>query len=201
MRWGRAPGGEVAQLGIPALTAIDAALLFKAPSKNPPAIDSMEDLIAKTPQVVASDLLATKQAQLNLTKSTLLSIPGPTHPLHQAATAMLPRQEAEVSKLLKQTPAAKVQIEQLKTARHSQVQARTAWEQKAASRKEKAAARTKKQLDHIDKVMAELAARNADIVKQAGINEQAWATHHASRASSWNAVIAKLDARNAVIAS
>jgi len=188
-------GDELAQLGIPAFATIDVALLFKAPPKNPPAVDSMEDLIAKTPQVVASDLLATKQAQLNVTKSILASIPDPDHPLHQAATAMLPQQEAEVSKLLKQTPATKVQIEQLKTARQSQVQARTAWEQKEASGKEKAAARMARQLDHIDKMVAELTARKAAITQQAGINEQAWATHHALRASSWDAMFAKFDTR------
>jgi len=189
-------GDEIAQLGVPGPVEIDVALLFKAPPKDPPAVDSMEDLLAKTPQVAASDLLASRQARRDTTKSLFALIrDDPTHPMFKATEEELQRQEAEVAKLLKATPSAQVQIEQLKTARQSQIQARTAWEQKAVVGKEKAAARRQRQVEYIDKVIAELAARKVAISEQAVLNERAWAAFHTSRATSWNALIAKFDGK------
>ena len=180
-------------LGLFEIKDVELETLYSRPRERPPPLHTPEELVAAAAPFEASEALATKQAELALTRQ-ILSLVGDANPAIKAtALATLEEQEAAVAKLAKKAPGSRLQIEQLRSAKQSQTEAAVKWEQVIAEGRSKAVQRMDQHLKIIDGLAAQLVERRKMVVTAFQGADQAWAQHHQVRRDQWTALHREFD--------
>jgi len=181
-------------IGIAPLATVELNQLFRHPvGPDPPKLDSIYELAAKSPHLELTDTLASKRAAAARAKGALASL-APDDDIYQKITAELEKQEAEIAKLAKKAPTPAVLTERLKTVHQEQVLKATAQEQVADHGRQKAAERLKLQLDAIDKLSRSLVERRRAIVQAHTEAELAWSVYRTKQKAQWDRQLAALAA-------